>query len=197
MPNRFPRRDLIRGAAALGAGRVLSGIPFEAAPSERVRPESVALETYVRRSFNYYNRMVDQAGQPYFNIFWTTPAEAAHDWPDFGDVPSRQLQAVIMGRRMTGERCPHESTWLRRILGCIDQDVALHGNHCRDTRLGQLRTNGLQHIPITFPGTLAGSQHHQARLLLQFFQTRHQLAGGSDGRAAILRLQPDARLVDA
>lgn len=55
-----------------------------------------ALKTYARRSFNYFNRMIDKDGLPYFNIFWTKPAEAAHDWPDFGDVMSRQLQAVIM-----------------------------------------------------------------------------------------------------
>ena len=37
-----------------------------------------ALETYARRSLNYFNRMVDKDGLPYFNIFWTKPAEATH-----------------------------------------------------------------------------------------------------------------------
>ena len=110
------RRELLRTAAVLPAGAAWGG---------RTRPESIALETYARRSYNYYNRMVDRDGLPYFNIFWTSPAEAAHDWPDFGDVSSRQLQAVIMGRRMIGETCLNESIWLRRILSLIDPSTGL------------------------------------------------------------------------
>jgi hypothetical protein len=79
----------------------------------------------MHRSFNYCNRMVDAGGQPYFNIFWTEPAEAAHDWPDFGDVTSRQYQGVIMGRRMTGETVPIEAVWRRNILGHIDPENGL------------------------------------------------------------------------
>ncbi len=67
--------------------------------------QTLALETYVQRSFNYYTNMVDAHGVPYFNIFWTDPAEAAHDWPDSGDVTARQLQAVIMARHATGVAC--------------------------------------------------------------------------------------------
>ena len=75
---------------------------------------NLALETYARRSFNYCNRMVDKDGLPYFNIFWTEPAEAAHDWPDFGDVMSRQYQAVVMARNMTGETLPIEAVWQQK-----------------------------------------------------------------------------------
>ena len=50
--------------------------------------------------------MVDRDGLPYFNIFWTDPAEAAHDWPDFGDVMSRQWQAAVMARHLTGNGSP-------------------------------------------------------------------------------------------
>ena len=57
--------------------------------------QTFALETYARRSRNYLTRMLDESGQPYFNVFWTEPAEAAHDWPDFGHVTSRQLQAAM------------------------------------------------------------------------------------------------------
>ncbi len=64
--------------------------------------QTLSLETHARNSCNYYQRMVDGKGQPYFNIFWIDPAEAAHDWPDFADVTARQLQAIIMLRRMTG-----------------------------------------------------------------------------------------------
>jgi len=75
-----------------------------------------ALETYARRSVNYLTRMVDQNGQPYFNVFWTEPAVAAHDWPDFTDVTSRQLQASIMVRHMTGTELPIEGLWYQRLL---------------------------------------------------------------------------------
>ncbi|MBI4600952.1 MAG: hypothetical protein HY721_03240 [Planctomycetes bacterium] len=83
-------------------------------------PRTFALETYARRSFNYLTRMVDAEGLPYFNVFWTEPAEAAHDWPDFGDVLSRQLQAAVMGRRMTGEALPIEAVWRRKVIGLIE-----------------------------------------------------------------------------
>lgn len=70
--------------------------------------QTIAMETYVRRSFNYLTRMVDADGLPYFNVFASRPAVAAHDWPDFGDVMSRQWQAAIMARTMTGEELPME-----------------------------------------------------------------------------------------
>jgi hypothetical protein len=80
--------------------------------------QTLALETYVKRSFNYYTNMVDASGLPYFNIFWTEPAEAAHDWPDSGDVTARQLQAVIMARLMTGVELSIEKIWRQNILSC-------------------------------------------------------------------------------
>lgn len=33
-----------------------------------LQPQTFALESYVKRSFNYLSRMVDQDGQPYFNV---------------------------------------------------------------------------------------------------------------------------------
>ena len=74
-----------------------------ATPAADRTPETFAIETYVGRTYNYLDNMVDKDGLPYFNIFWTDPAEAAHDWPDFGDVMSRQLQAAIMARHLTGK----------------------------------------------------------------------------------------------
>jgi hypothetical protein len=106
-----------------GAARlVLAG--SEANPPAEA-PRTFALETFARRSLNYFNRMVDTNGLPYFNIFWTEPAEAAHDWPDFGDVMSRQFQAAIMARHMTGERAPSEAIWRRKLLGLIDAETGL------------------------------------------------------------------------
>jgi len=82
--------------------------------------QTLAMETYARRAFNYLDRMVDKDGLPYFNIFWTKPIEAAHDWPDFGDVMSRQLQAAVMARHMTGIEAQLEKTWLKKILSLMD-----------------------------------------------------------------------------
>jgi hypothetical protein len=89
------------------------------------RIQTFALETYARRSLNYLSQMVDSSAQPYFNVFWTDPAEAAHDWPDFGDVTSRQLQAVVMARHMTGEALPIERTWLKRVRSYLDPQIGL------------------------------------------------------------------------
>ena len=89
--------------------------------------QTIAMETYSHRSYNYLEQMVDRGGLPYFNVFLTTPAEAAHDWPDFGDVMSRQLQAAVMGRHMTGERVGSEQTWYGKILSSISpQDGLLY-----------------------------------------------------------------------
>ena len=74
-------------------------------------PQTFAIETFVRRAYNYLDKMVDKDGLPYFNIFRNDPAEAAHDWPDFGDVTSRQLQAAIMARRLTGQEAQNEKRW--------------------------------------------------------------------------------------
>ena len=82
--------------------------------------QTIAMETYVRRSANYLTRMVDAEGLPYFNVFHCRPAEAAHDWPDFGDVMSRQWQAAIMARHMTGQELPIERTWREKVLSYID-----------------------------------------------------------------------------
>jgi hypothetical protein len=82
---------------------------------------SFSFEQIARRSINYYENMVDASGLPYFNIFWTTPPEAAHDWPDFGDVMPRQLQAAVMLRRMTGSRLKIEPVWLEKICAMISQ----------------------------------------------------------------------------
>jgi len=87
--------------------------------------ESIAMETYARRSLNYLENMVDKNSLPYFNIFWDDPSEAAHDWPDFGDVMSRQLQGAIMSRLMTGLEASTEKIWLNKILSMIDPKTGL------------------------------------------------------------------------
>jgi hypothetical protein len=120
---------LVVMALAVAADRGLIGtIHAQEAPQRQPAREGVqtfALESYAQRGFNYCNRMVDKDGLPYFNIFWTEPAEAAHDWPDFGDVMARQFQAVVMARHMTGETAPIEAVWRQKILGLIDPETGL------------------------------------------------------------------------
>lgn len=87
--------------------------------------ETFALETYAGRAFNYLDRMVDANHLPYFNIFWEEPAEAAHDWPDFGDVMTRALQGAVMARQMTGRESTSEKIWLAKALSYIDPNTGL------------------------------------------------------------------------
>jgi len=114
------------GVAALALGRGL-GLS-ENGPAQERQPAweqawTLALEDYARRGCNYCDRMVDANGLPYFNVFWTDPAEAAHDWPDFGDVMSRQFQAVVMARHMTGQAATIEPVWRQKILSLIDAET--------------------------------------------------------------------------
>ena len=108
-----------------GGGPLRSGP--EAAGRSAVPPSSFTLESYAAKSINYFERLVDAGGLPYFNVFWTEPAEAAHDWPDFGDVMSRQWQGAVMLRRMTGREAATEKVWRRKGLALIDPgDGLLH-----------------------------------------------------------------------
>ena len=130
------RRDFIKGASSA----VISGAvaPLSAKDNSRydseesngqpaARPASFALESYAAKSLNYFDGLVDADGLPYFNVFWTQPAEAAHDWPDFGDVMSRQWQGAVMLRRMAGREAATEKVWRRKVLSLIDpSDALLH-----------------------------------------------------------------------
>ena len=96
----------------------------------RVRPSvdtltTFSIETYVGLAYNYMDRMVDKDGLPYFDIFWTDPAEAAHDWPDFGDVTTRQLQGAIMARHLTGRESRSEKVWMKMVLSRLDPKTGL------------------------------------------------------------------------
>jgi hypothetical protein len=85
------------------------------------------LEDPARASANYLDRLVDADGLPYFNVFWTDPPSAAHDWPDFGDVMARQFQAAVMLRMMTGRKLAVEDRWRDLLLAGIDPaDGQLH-----------------------------------------------------------------------
>ena len=98
-----------------------------AAAADNHAPQTFALETYVLRSYNYLDRMVDRNGLPYFNVFATDPVAAAHDYCDFGDLTSRQWQAAVMARRMTGVEARNEKRWAQNALSYIDPKTGLTG----------------------------------------------------------------------
>jgi hypothetical protein len=99
--------------------------PRQGGGKSAAKPDSFALESYAANSINYFERLVDADGLPYFNVFWTDPAEAAHDWPDFGDVMSRQWQGAVMLRRMAGQEAAAEKVWRRKVLSLIDPSDGL------------------------------------------------------------------------
>jgi hypothetical protein len=91
------------------------------------RPTTFNLGTVALASANCYERLVDERAVPYFNVFWDQPSVAVHDWPDFGDVTARQLQAAVMLRRMTGRRVATEDAWLGNLRSWISaEDGLLH-----------------------------------------------------------------------
>jgi hypothetical protein len=130
------RREFIKSASsAVLSGAVAPLWAFDNSHQELQKsgggpgpgPTSFALEPYAVNSLNYFEGLVDADGLPYFNVFWTQPAEAAHDWPDFGDVMTRQWQGAVMLRRMAGREASTEKVWRRKALSLIDpSDGLLH-----------------------------------------------------------------------
>src|SRR5512135_1951086 len=128
------RRRFIGGTMSAAAAALLAPLEVRAGTRASILrsgagtgPESFSPEHFARTSANYLERLVDAEGLPYFNVFWTNPVEAAHDWPDFGDVMSRQWQGAVMMRRMTGQEAATEKVWQRKTLAMIDPvDGQLH-----------------------------------------------------------------------
>jgi hypothetical protein len=132
----FTRRDFIKGASLAAITGAVA--PLWAGDNSRRESQksggklaatraSFTLESYAENSLNYFEGLVDADGLPYFNVFWTQPSEAAHDWPDLGDVMSRQWQGAVMLRNMTGREASTEKTWQRKVLSLIDpSDALLH-----------------------------------------------------------------------
>ena len=130
------RRDFLKGASSVVISGAMGPLwsernslqtPQESRGKTAARPASFTLESYAANSVNYLENLVDADGLPYFNVFWTQPTEAAHDWPDFGDVMSRQWQGAVMMRRMAGTEAATEKVWRRKVLSFIDpSDALLH-----------------------------------------------------------------------
>lgn len=132
----YSRRDFLKGASLAVISGAVTPLwssdnsrqkPQESGAKLAARPASFTLESYAANSLNYFERLVDTDGLPYFNVFWTQPSEAAHDWPDFGDVMSRQWQGAVMLRRMAGREAATETIWRRKVLSLVDpSDALLH-----------------------------------------------------------------------
>lgn len=74
----------------------------------------------VKLGLNFLNNCVDKNRSflPYFSImFKNDPAEARHDWPDFGDLTGRYVEAFILARKMLKIEEPFETeVALRELL---------------------------------------------------------------------------------
>ncbi len=81
------------------------------------------LEQEALGCYNYLGRLVDpDTGFTYFDVYLTNPAEAAHDWPDFLDVPGRSAETSVLLRHMTGRTVATEDVFFRRIYGFQEDD---------------------------------------------------------------------------
>lgn len=81
------------------------------------------LETEALASYNYLTRLVrDEPGYTFFDVYRTEPAEAAHDWPDFLDVPARSAETGVLLRHMTGQAVPTEEEFFARIYRYQEAD---------------------------------------------------------------------------
>jgi len=76
-------------------------------------------EEFLKLNINYMDTMADKDGLTYFDVFWTEPLEAAHDWPDFVDLVPRHLLSSLMVKDMLGYGSKNEELWIEYILGTI------------------------------------------------------------------------------
>jgi len=73
--------------------------------AEIVKSDTLIIEDKAMLSLNHLTRNLDPKlnYEPYFwTMFDSDPVEARHDFPDFGDITGRYLDALILMRRMTG-----------------------------------------------------------------------------------------------
>ncbi len=83
------------------------------------QPSPFDLCSRARAGLTYLNSNVDRKRGclPYFStMFKNDPAEARHDWPDFGDVTGRYVESFILARTMLGVSEPTEAEQQVRAL---------------------------------------------------------------------------------
>jgi hypothetical protein len=57
---------------------------------------TLSLEDMMKLGAHHLERLVDDKGRTYFDVFRTQPPEAVTDWPDFVDLPSRYWEAGVL-----------------------------------------------------------------------------------------------------
>ena len=81
-----------------------STTPVRAGISINLYPDTLNLEDHIRLSFNYLKGCLDRNWNflPYFRTYFYPEPKFEHEWPDFGDLTARFLDAFILARCMTG-----------------------------------------------------------------------------------------------
>jgi hypothetical protein len=78
------------------------------------------LTYHIEQGLNFLNNCVDKKRGclPYFAVmFKNDPAEVRHDWPDFGDLTGRYVEAFVLARQMLKIKEPFETELaLRKLL---------------------------------------------------------------------------------
>ena len=82
-------------------------------------------------SLNCLSRLLDPRLDylPYFNVFMTDPPEACHDWPDYGDMTGRYLEAHLMIEEMTGVKTIEQEKLKALLLSFFSGNDGLSYRH--------------------------------------------------------------------
>lgn len=88
---------------------------------------SMSFEARADMSRHFIQNAVDPCtGQPYFDVYYGSPVQMAHDWPDFGDLTARYWEASYMIRDMTGRAPANMQQLGDSLLGWMDSEDGLN-----------------------------------------------------------------------
>lgn len=92
------RRNFMIRSGLLACGTSAGALaPATAKPDNAPAPQTtLSLEDNLRLGARHLERLVDEKGRTYFDVFLSKPPEAVTDWPDFVDLPSRYLEGCIL-----------------------------------------------------------------------------------------------------
>ena len=96
------RREFLinSGLAAIGVSslglRAEHDLPDIALNNEITPAATLSLEDHLRLGAKHLDKLVDEKGRTYFDVFLTHPPEAVTDWPDFVDLPSRYWESCLL-----------------------------------------------------------------------------------------------------
>ncbi len=81
-----------------------------------------SLEDAMHLGVSHLQKLVDEHGRTYFNIFNTQPAEVVTDWPDFVDLPARYLEAAVMMESVGAGKAESIGKLRRWLFSFIQKD---------------------------------------------------------------------------